>query len=106
MAASRLALITGSTSGIGLSVAKTLATKFNNIVLNGFATEEQQKEVVEAVRKSGADVKVEFHGADLSKPNEIRELVDFCAKTFGRTPDILVNNAGERKHTLHLLVSS
>jgi 3-hydroxybutyrate dehydrogenase len=90
----RVALVTGSTSGIGLAISKALAPKVDVVVVNGFATEEQRKEAIAAVQKAGSGTRVEYHGADLTKPNEIRDMVEFCVKEFGKTPDILVNNAG------------
>jgi len=88
MLANKTALITGSTSGIGLGIAKSLARQGANIVLNGFGDVEGPKAEIEAL---GA--KVAYHGADMSKPEEIEAMMAFAATTFGRV-DILVNNAG------------
>lgn len=88
MLASKTALITGSTSGIGLGIAKALASQGANIVLNGFGDAEGPKAEIEAL---GA--RVAYHGADMSKPQEIEDMMAFAAATFGRV-DILVNNAG------------
>ena len=98
----RVALVTGSTSGIGLAISKALAPKVDVVVVNGFATEEQRKEAIAAVQKAGSGTRVVYHGADLTKPNEIRDMVEFCVKEFGKTPDILVNNAGELLAFHHL----
>jgi 3-hydroxybutyrate dehydrogenase len=84
----KTALVTGSTSGIGLGIAKALAKQGANIVLNGFGDVEGPKAEVAAL---GA--KVAYHGADMSKPAEIEEMMKFAAAQFGRV-DILVNNAG------------
>jgi len=84
----KTALVTGSTSGIGLGVAKALARQGANIVLNGFGDVEGPKAEVAAL-----GVKVAYHGADMSKPAEIEEMMKFAAAQFGRV-DILVNNAG------------
>ncbi|MDF2466585.1 MAG: putative D-beta-hydroxybutyrate dehydrogenase [Ramlibacter sp.] len=84
----KTALVTGSTSGIGLGIAKALARQGANIVLNGFGGVEGPKAEVAAL---GA--KVAYHGADMSKPAEIEEMMKFAAAQFGRV-DILVNNAG------------
>jgi 3-hydroxybutyrate dehydrogenase len=84
----KTALVTGSTSGIGLGLAKALARQGANIVLNGFGDVEGPKSQVQAL---GA--KVAYHGADMSKPAEIEDMMKFAAKEFGRV-DILVNNAG------------
>ena len=84
----KTALITGSTSGIGLGIAKSLAARGANIVLNGFGDYEGPKSEVAIF-----GTQVAFHGADMSKPSEIEAMMTFAAKQFGRV-DILVNNAG------------
>ena len=84
----KTALVTGSTSGIGLGIALSLARQGANIVLNGFGDVEGPKAEVAA-----HGVKVLYHGADMSKPAEIEDLMKQAAATFGRV-DILVNNAG------------
>ena len=84
----KTALVTGSTSGIGLGIAKALARQGANIVLNGFGDVDGTKAEVAAL-----GVKVTYHGADMSKPAEIEDMMKFAAAQFGRV-DILVNNAG------------
>ena len=84
----KTALVTGSTSGIGLGIAKALAAQGANVVLNGFGDSGGPKAQIEAL---GA--KVAYHGADMSKPADIEDMMKFAAATFGRV-DILVNNAG------------
>src|SRR5437868_5628510 len=84
----KTALVTGSTSGIGLGIAKALARQGANVVLNGFGDVDGPKAQVQAL-----GVKVAYHGADMSKPAEIEEMMKFAAGEFGRV-DILVNNAG------------
>jgi 3-hydroxybutyrate dehydrogenase len=84
----RTALVTGSTSGIGLGIAKSLARQGANIVLNGFGDAKGPQAEVEAL-----GVKVGYHGADMSKPAEIEDMIRYAADRFGRT-DVLVNNAG------------
>ena len=84
-------LVTGSTSGIGLGIAKALAKQGANIVLNGFGDVEGPKAEIAAVAAPG--VKVGYHGADMSKASEIADMMAYAASTFGRV-DILVNNAG------------
>lgn len=88
MLSKKTALITGSTSGIGLGIAKALAQQGANIVLNGFGDVDGPKAEIAAL---GA--KVEYHGADMSKPEEIGAMMAFAAERFGQV-DILVNNAG------------
>ena len=84
----KTALVTGSTSGIGLGIAIALARQGANIVLNGFGDVERPKAEVAAF-----GVKVAYHGADMSQPAEIEDMMKFAAAEFGRV-DILVNNAG------------
>ncbi len=84
----KTALVTGSTSGIGLGIAKALAAQGANIVLNGFGDAEGPKAEIAAL-----GVKVAYHGADMSKPAEIEAMMTFAATQFGQV-DILVNNAG------------
>ena len=84
----KTALVTGSTSGIGLGLAKALAAQGANVVLNGFGDAEGPQAEVAAL-----GVEVAYHGADMSKPAEIEDMMKFAASRFGRV-DILVNNAG------------
>jgi 3-hydroxybutyrate dehydrogenase len=84
----KTALVTGSTSGIGLGIATALAAEGANIVLNGFGDVEGPKAAIAAL-----GVKVAYHGADMSKPAEIEDMMKFAAARFGQV-DILVNNAG------------
>jgi len=84
----KTALVTGSTSGIGLGMAEALAREGANIVLNGFGDVEGPKAKVQAL-----GVKVAYHGADMSKPAQIEDMMKYAAAQFGRV-DILVNNAG------------
>jgi 3-hydroxybutyrate dehydrogenase len=84
----KTALVTGSTSGIGLGIAKALARQGANVVLNGFGDAEGPKAEVAAL-----GVQVGYHAADMSKPAEIEAMMKYAADTFGRV-DILVNNAG------------
>ena len=84
----KTALVTGSTSGIGLGVAQQLARQGANIVLNGFGEVDAAKAAVAAL-----GVAVDYHGADMSKPAEIEAMMAFAAQRFGGV-DILVNNAG------------
>jgi 3-hydroxybutyrate dehydrogenase len=84
----KTALVTGSTSGIGLGISKALAAQGANVVLNGFGDAEAPKAEVAAL-----GVKVGYHGADMSKPSEIEDMIGYATQTFGGV-DILVNNAG------------
>jgi 3-hydroxybutyrate dehydrogenase len=84
----KTALVTGSTSGIGLGIAQALAREGANIVLNGFGDVDGARASIEA-----QGVPVTYHGADMSRPAEIEAMMQHAAQTFGRV-DILVNNAG------------
>ncbi|KPU91721.1 3-hydroxybutyrate dehydrogenase [Variovorax paradoxus] len=84
----KTALVTGSTSGIGLAIATSLAQQGADIVLNGFGDAEAPKAQIAAL-----GVRAEYHGADMSKPDQIEDMMKFAADKFGRV-DILVNNAG------------
>ena len=84
----RTALVTGSTSGIGLGIAKALAAQGANVMLNGFGDVERPRAEVAAL-----GVKVGYHGADMSQPAQIEAMVRACEAEFGGV-DILVNNAG------------
>ena len=84
----KTALVTGSTSGIGLGIALALAKQGANLILNGFGDAEAPKAQVQAL-----GVKVGYHGADMSKPAEIEAMMQYAQTEFGGV-DILVNNAG------------
>jgi 3-hydroxybutyrate dehydrogenase len=84
----KTALVTGSTSGIGLGIAKALAQQGANILLNGFG--DAGRTIAEVAELGG---QVAYHGADVSKMVDIEAMMTFGAARFGRI-DILVNNAG------------
>ena len=84
----KTALVTGSTSGIGLGVALSFARQGANIVLNGFGDAQGPKAQVAEL-----GVKVGYHGADMSKPADIADMMAYVQRDFGGA-DILVNNAG------------
>jgi 3-hydroxybutyrate dehydrogenase len=88
----KVAIVTGSTSGIGLGIAQELARLGADIVLNGFGKPEE----IEAIRSGIArdhGVRAAYDGADMSKSDAVRGLIAATVKKFGRL-DILVNNAG------------
>jgi 3-hydroxybutyrate dehydrogenase len=89
---SKSAVVTGSTSGIGLAVARALAKEGANILINGFG----QADEIETVRRSietDFSVRSVYSAADMSKPDEIIAMIRQAEETFGAV-DILVNNAG------------
>jgi len=87
----KTALVTGSTSGIGLGIARALASDGANIVLNGFGA----RDAINAIERElqALSVKTLYHGADMSKPAEIADMIARAQAAFGSV-DILVNNAG------------
>ena len=86
----KTAIVTGSTSGIGLGIALALARQGANLMLNGFGDAEGAK--AEVAKLGG---RVSYHGADMSKPADIEDMMTFAAGQFGRhRVDVLVNNAG------------
>ncbi len=89
----RRALVTGSTSGIGLGIARALAANGADIVLNGFG-DPQDIDRVQAELAAEFGVGTSYSGADLSQPSAIVAMFDEHFGTPGRGLDILVNNAG------------
>ena len=87
----KTAIVTGSTSGIGLGIAHALAADGANIMLNGFGDPAQ----IESIKKEIAAhrVRVDYHAADMSRPDQIADLVKQTQAGFGSV-DIVVNNAG------------
>ena len=92
MAGKKIAIVTGSTSGIGLGIARALAGEGCDIMLNGFgqarAIEEERAQLAEEF-----GVEARFNPADLSKPTEVASLIEATTEELGRV-DLLVNNAG------------
>ena len=88
----KVAVVTGSTSGIGLGIAKALAEAGADIILSGLGPEAEILELeAEIAKKFG--VKVSYHAADLSKPEDAKALIKDTIKAQGGI-DILINNAG------------
>jgi 3-hydroxybutyrate dehydrogenase len=90
--AGKAAIVTGSTSGIGLGIAEAFARAGMNVMLNGFGSRED----IDATRvRLGKDyaVDVVFSGADMSVPEEVAGMVEDARRHFGAV-DVLVNNAG------------
>jgi 3-hydroxybutyrate dehydrogenase len=88
----KTALVTGSTSGIGLGIARAFAAQGANIIFNGFG-DAKEIEALQASVKDQFGVMTAYHNADMSKPLEIEAMMKFSAERFGGV-DILVNNAG------------
>jgi len=84
----KTALVTGSTSGIGLAMAKAMAKQGANVMMNGFGDKDAAMAEVKAY-----GVEVDYHGADMSKPAEIAQMIAACEQRFGSI-DVLINNAG------------
>jgi 3-hydroxybutyrate dehydrogenase len=92
MSSNKVALITGSTSGIGLGIAKKFASHGMNIILNGFGEASAIEEIRAGIAKEHG-VQVRYNGADISKPEEITTMIKTIEDEFGAI-DVIVNNAG------------
>jgi 3-hydroxybutyrate dehydrogenase len=92
MLKSKTAVITGSTSGIGLAYAKALAAEGANVVINGFGKPDDIEKERSAI-ESRFGVRATYSSADMTRPDQIAGMIDQAATTFGAV-DILINNAG------------
>ncbi|KAB2916350.1 MAG: 3-hydroxybutyrate dehydrogenase [Hyphomicrobiaceae bacterium] len=88
----KVAIITGSTSGIGLGIASKLAAEGAHVMLNGFGSP-GEIDALQSKLSRECRVRVAFSGADMSKPSEITGMIEQAVRELGRL-DILVNNAG------------
>ncbi len=87
----KTALVTGSTSGIGLAIAKALSFAGANIVLNGFGDKDQIRNSLQSL--TDKDGRATYSPADMSRPDEINDMIMEAKTMFGNV-DILINNAG------------
>jgi 3-hydroxybutyrate dehydrogenase len=87
----QVAVVTGSTSGIGRALAEALVQAGAKVVLNGLGDPAQIEQARAEMGSGGGDVR--YHGADMTRPDQIADLVAYAEREFGRL-DILVNNAG------------
>ena len=88
----QVAVISGSTSGIGLALAKAVAARGGAVVLNGLG-DPSEIERTRAELEASCGVAVRYHGADMRKGEEVADMVAYAKHELGRL-DILVNNAG------------
>lgn len=87
----RTVVVTGSTSGIGLAIARGFAAEGDNLVINGFGDTAEIETIRRSLEEKGG--RAVYHGADMTKPEEIADLMATAAAEFGMV-DVLVNNAG------------
>ena len=92
MLSKKVAIVTGSTSGIGLGIAQRLAKEGCHLVINGLGDEQEIEKTCQTLRTT-YNVEVLFHGADLSQTEACQDLVQATLERWNRV-DILVNNAG------------
>ncbi len=92
MITDKVAIVTGSTSGIGQAMARALAENGVHVVLNGFGDIDQIEQDRSALEKETGRT-ILYHGADMTRPEEIEDLVKSTASKLGSV-DIIVNNAG------------
>ena len=92
MLTGKAAIITGSTSGIGLSYAKALAAEGADLLINGFG-DRDEIDAFRARLEADHGINTVYHGADLTKPDEIADMVETANRDLGRV-DVLVHNAG------------
>jgi 3-hydroxybutyrate dehydrogenase len=90
--AGKVSLVTGSTSGIGLGIARALAEAGSDVVLNGFGVASEIARTKDRI-SADCDVKVSYSPADMTKPAAISEMIETTLAEHGRL-DVLVNNAG------------
>ncbi|KLK93468.1 3-hydroxybutyrate dehydrogenase [Microvirga vignae] len=88
----KVALVTGSTSGIGLGIARSFASAGASVVLNGFGKPEEISDAVDGLQRETGS-RVVYSAADMTRPDEIASMVDVALESFSRL-DVLVNNAG------------
>jgi 3-hydroxybutyrate dehydrogenase len=88
----RAALVTGSTSGIGLGIARAFASAGWNVMLNGLGDRNEIEALRDSMARSG-NAEIRYHDADLTRPSDIEAMVRETEKAFGGV-DALVNNAG------------
>ncbi|URD60923.1 3-hydroxybutyrate dehydrogenase [Sphingomonas sp. KRR8] len=88
----KVALVTGSTSGIGLAIARALAAEGARVMLNGFGDKAEIKQIRDEIAELSQDL-ASYSDADLSKPAAIDKMIATCTDELG-SPSILINNAG------------
>ncbi|WP_253308349.1 MULTISPECIES: 3-hydroxybutyrate dehydrogenase [unclassified Rickettsia] len=88
----KIVIITGSTSGIGLEIARHFAKLQAKIIINGFAAVEEVEKISAELKALGASA-INYQGANLANPTEIAKMFEEIIKEFGKI-DILINNAG------------
>jgi 3-hydroxybutyrate dehydrogenase len=90
--AGKIAIVTGSTSGIGLGIARAFASAGMHVMLNGFASQSAAENLRDDIEETFG-VRTEFSAADMSKPADIARMIETARSSLGPI-DVLVNNAG------------
>jgi 3-hydroxybutyrate dehydrogenase len=88
----KVALVTGSTSGIGLGIAHSFASAGASVVINGFGKSQEINDTLEGLQRATGS-RLVYSAADMTRPDEIADMVDLALESFGHL-DVLVNNAG------------
>ena len=89
--ANKVVVVTGGSRGIGAEIVKKLAGDNYRVILNYNKSENEAKKVKEDLQKN--NINIEIFKADVSKREEVKELIDFVINKFGKI-DVLINNAG------------
>lgn len=103
MASLKTVLVTGASKGIGQATADLLAHEGYNVIINFNKSEKEALSLYNKLKNKGLSVRI--YKANVSKKNEVKDMIDFCIKEFG-TIDILINNAGISQEKLFVDITN